>query len=261
MHSLPFFVGWLLATAETLSPSQPPYSPYLEPEFRTLMDAVTFHLSFDGESMLPDLAEGDKFIPRIFPSYNGNFKKPLFEERIAGKALVLGTGSASYPVEGNVPFRTRGAIAFRVKPLEWKRPNDSNVLFVMTGDSTFYIERQGPLRKNGKIRRQESVLYLVKATREQKLFTCLYGGVWQNGKWYLLVANWSWPVIQLSVNASGFSGKSLPQRPVEGLFTSLVVGSRGGSKALLDELVVFRRPISPNEVHLLYSLRRKSTSD
>jgi hypothetical protein len=59
-------------------PSVPPPSPYLRPEFQRLMDAVTFHLSFDAGSMLPDMAEAPQFQPHVVGSHDKTPPAPRF---------------------------------------------------------------------------------------------------------------------------------------------------------------------------------------
>jgi len=231
-------------------------SPYLSPSFRTLMEAVTFHLSFDADSLMPDMAEGPKHAPQIHGSWDRKHDAPIFADGLVGRALVLGTGTAIYPSAGNVPLASRGSMAFWIKPEKWRRPNGSNVTFVTAGGE-FYLQRQGPAQADdGAITRQEGIQYLVKSSPAQKHFIHLGAGIWENGKWYLLVANWSWPRMSLSVNGGPFHAISLPGRPANDMFQSLSVGSGGGGRALMDELLAFRRPLTAEEAQLLYSVGR-----
>ena len=89
----------LLSAAALLVGAQAglPDSPYLAPPFRTLMEAVTFHVSFDADSLMPDMAEGPKYAPRVFGAYRVKGSRPQFADGLVGRALVLGTGGASYP--------------------------------------------------------------------------------------------------------------------------------------------------------------------
>jgi len=86
-------------------------------------------------------------------------------------------------------------------------------------------------------------------------FTCLTGGRWENDKWYLLVANWSWPRMELSINGGPFRTRSLPDVPEPGNFGSLLIGSRVGDRGLLDEFLSFNRPLTREEAQLLYRLK------
>lgn len=250
-----------LAAAMVLAgaPADLPDSPYLHPRFHTLMEAVTFHVSFDADSMVPDMAEGPKFAPRLMGTRAGKRPQPQFADGVVGRAMVLGSGGASYPRAGNVLLERRGAMAMWVKPLEWRRPNGSNVVFITAGGA-FIVERQGPLRgKDNKILRHEHVFALAKATRNQTHYTCVYGGgAWENGRWYLLVVNWSWPRMEVSVDGGAFAGKSLPGRPDKKLFGQFGIGTPGGDKALMDEVMAFRRPLTREEAQLLYSVKKSA---
>jgi len=121
--------------------------------------------------------------------------------------------------------------------------------------SAGYLKRQGPdVDDDGRVRRHEAVQYLV-FLPERRAATLTAGSAWQNGQWYLLVANWSWPTLELSVNGEPFQVKPLPAMPPEGNFGSLVVGDRSGNvRGLVDEVLAFRRPLTADEVRLLYTL-------
>jgi len=241
-----FLLGW----PEPLPAAE---SPYLRPEFQRLMDAVTLHLSFDRDSLVPDLAEGDEYRPAVSPASWNVTPGLQFADGLLGRALVLGSGCAVYPRAGNVTLEQRGAVAMWIQPQNWQRPRDGNCVFLMTGNSTFYLERQGPdLDDQGRVRRQEGILYLT-LVPGMRSATIDGGGDWQNGQWYLLVANWSWPTLELSVNGRPFAVQSLSQPPAEGVFGNLVVGDRGGAaRGLIDEVFAFRRPLTLEEVQLLW---------
>jgi len=231
-----------------------PDSPYMQPTFERLMDAVTLRVSFDDASMVPEMAEGDEHQPNVFASSSKGATGPRFAEGLVGRALVLGTGGATYPRKGNVLLERRGAIAVWVRPEGWQRPNDHNTVFAMTSRATFYLQRQGPaVDKDGRVRRHEAVQYLAAGPDGQ--LTCITGGSdWANGRWYLLVANWSWPTFELSVNGQPFKGRSLSGMPKPETFGNLVLGARSGQKrGLLDEFLAFRRPLALDEVRLLHT--------
>jgi len=253
-----WWTSWVFA-ADPASKSTSPSSPYLRPEMARLMEAVTFHASFDADSMTPDMAEGPDYAPAVFGTYDNRRKSPQFADGLMGRALVVGTGGASYPRAGNMLLEKRGAVALWIRPENWQRPRDGNCVFAMTTNSTFYLERQGPDRdKDGRVRRHEGILYLIFPGRGGA--TLSGGSEWINGQWYLLVANWSWPTIELSVNGGPFEIGSLSAVPGEKVFGGLVLGDRGGSaRGLLDEFLAFRRPLSGAEAQLLYRLGAAAT--
>lgn len=230
-------------------------SPYRRPQFERLMDAVTFHVSFDADSMTPDMAEAAEYEPKVYGPHSKATAGPQFADGLIGRALVLGAGGAVYPRVGNVPMERRGAIALWVRPHGWQRPRDGNCVFAMTSNAKFYLQRQGPLvDDDGKVRRHEGVQYLV-FVPDQRTPTLTAGSTWKNDKWYLLVANWSWPTFELSVDGGPFQVRSLAAVPPQGNFGSLVLGDRSGNvRGLIDEVMAFRRPLRIEEARLLYGL-------
>jgi hypothetical protein len=224
------------------------------------MEAVTFHVSFDADSMAPDMAEGPQYAPSLFGTSDNQLRSPKFADGLLGRALMLGTGGAIYPRPGNVFLEKRGAVAVWIRPENWQRPRDGNCVFAMTTNSSFYLERQGPDRdKEGRVLRHEGILYLIFPGRGGA--TLSGGSDWVNGQWYLLVANWSWPTVELSVNGGPFEIASLSAVPVEGAFGGLIVGDRGGQpRGLLDEFLAFRRPLTREEAQLLHRLGNVSYS-
>ena len=81
-----------------------------------------------------------------------------------------------------------------------------------------------------------------------------YWGTLDNGQWHLLVFNWSWPTLSLSVDGEAFTDRSLPHIPNEALNeTAFHLGSRrGAAPSLMDEVMVFDRPLDGTEVKLIY---------
>jgi hypothetical protein len=253
----------LLCNLVSVAPLAEPIadSPYLQPEYRRLMNAVTFHVSFDSKHMLPDMAEGPAYAPSVFASRAAEIPEPQFSAGLIGQALVLGTGGAVYPRSGNVLLEGRGAVAVWIKPQNWQRPRDGNCVFTMTSNSTFYLERQGPdVDEDGRVRRHEGILYIGNLP-DVRGTTISGGSDWENDRWYLLVANWSWPTMELSVNGRPFKVRSAPGTPGEGTFGNLVLGDRSGNtRGLLDEFFAFRRPLTLDEVQLLWELRPGQTT-
>jgi len=229
--------------------------PYLRPEFRRLMEAVTFHLSFDRETLAPDMAEGAAPTPKPIGADDGN-AGPRFSQGVVGRALVLGSGAAVYPRSGNVLLAKRGALALWVRPEGWQRPRDGNCVFAMTTNASFYLQRQGPDEDDQhRVRRHEGIQYLVFLPENRRAALMEYAP-WENDRWYLLAANWAWPTLELSVNGEPFQVASLPTVPDESAFGDLVIGNRSpAARGLLDEVIAFRRPLSVEEIQLLTTLR------
>ena len=240
-----------LAVAGSLAAqADPPVStsPYdTDPVLSALMDAVTFHHSFDHDSLLPDMAVGDwKF--RVFG-------KPQLAPGLRGNALVAGTGALLFADKRNWTIATRGALALWVSPVRWDHEAAANTNFVVSQRAAFYVERQGPVRKpDGSWKRLEVLLVgMQRGVRGSKGAGCR---TWQPGKWHLIVVNWSWPQLALSVDGGAFNAVVFPHKPDAKLFAGFALGSRGGDLTLMDEFFCFNRPLSEREVARLHQRLR-----
>ena len=103
----------LSAWAQTVDLSDPWADPYCAtPALRELMDWVTFQLTFDAGSMVPDMAAGE---------YSFSLQEtPQFAPGLRGQALIAGEGSgrAIYPRGPNATMGTRGAVSLWICPVE-----------------------------------------------------------------------------------------------------------------------------------------------
>ena len=228
-----------------------PHGPYLDPNLRPLMEAVTFRLSFDANSLRPDMAAGADYEPRLLKSWVEGIERPRFADGLFGRALVLGTGRGQYVSAGTAPLATRGAVALWVRPENWRRDGGGNVTF-FGGGSGLLVQRQGP--GDGKRKRHERLFTHGRADPNNR-FGSIGHSVPEYGRWCLIVSNWAWPEYAMSVNGGALRMKSLAATPDADMFRSFVVGSGGGQRALLDEVLIFRRPLAPKEIALLWRLR------
>jgi len=234
----------------------PPVDPradlYLaDPALRALMDWVTFRLTFDGDSAVPDMAAGG-----WEPQVHGT---PQFADGVKGRALVAGgeSGGAIFPRELNAPLSTRGAISLWLCPLEWTHDNGGNTEFLMTTNASFYLQRQGPLHnEEGVVTRQEAVQFLMLSEVTGNNGLAFGTEDWPLGRWRLLVANWSWPSMSFSLDGGEFQSLSVKQNPTEANFGGLLIGSAGGQKTLIDELTIYRRPLTVDEARALQVIGR-----
>ena len=206
------FVGFVLVLVGSVSADEMG-PPYLREEFRPLMEAVTLHVGFDSDTLAPDMAEGAVYEPRVFASAGG--AAPQFAAGLIGRALVLGTGGAVYPRRKRALGEPRGDRD--VDPASAVATSAGRQrVFTMTSNARFYLERQGPnVDADGRVRRHEGILYLAFLSGVRGA-TLDGGGAWENGQWYLLVANWSWPTMELSVNGQPFAVRRGGRRPARG---------------------------------------------
>jgi len=231
------------------APPDPRLDPYFaNPQVRQLMEWATFQLTFDGGTLSPDLAAGDATFSVV--------KTPRFATGVKGQALIAGgatgSGAGNYPRPGNAPLETQGAVALWLCPVNWTHVQGDNTTLFMTGNSSFYLQRQGPWIEGPVLKRAEGLQYLMlsKTTGNQ----CLMVGTndWPNGKWRFVVANWSWPTMSLSLDGGEFMSATVKANPTTADFGGLFVGATGGEETLLDEVTIFRRPLTLAEVRVLY---------
>ena len=223
---------------------------FSNPALRELMEWVTFRLDFDGRSMVPDMAAGDSAF-----RLQGT---PIFADGLKGSSLMAGEGgSASYRLPLNFPLSGRGAMTMWICPVAWTHQNGGTTVFAMTANSTFYLERQGPGHNvRGELTQDEIVLFLVRTPASGS--ACLTFGTrdWKPGVWRFIAATWSWPIISFSLDGGPFTSKTLKATPKANEFGDMTIGAQGGEKTLIDEIMVFRRPLSDAEVKLLYENTR-----
>ncbi|NPV47739.1 MAG: hypothetical protein HPY69_12325 [Armatimonadetes bacterium] len=238
-------VGLPAAAQELADPRQDPY--FSNPTLRGLMDWVTLRFTFDAGNLLPDMAAGD-----FAPQWG---KAPQFRPGVRGQALLAGDGSAAelFARGPNATLGSRGAISLWVCPLDWKHDNGGNTTLVMSSNATFYLQRQGPMQNtDGSWARLEGLQFLM-LVPEKGPGTLMVGtGDWPNGRWRFVVANWSWPVMQLSLDGGEFAVFTVKTAPADADFGGLLIGADGGDPTLMDELCFYRRPLSLAEVRLLY---------
>jgi len=197
--------------------------------------------------MVPEMAAGE---------WDGQVSgEPAFAPGVSGSALRVGDGGgrAVYPRGPNATMGTRGAVSLWICPVQWTRVNGGNTTFLVAGNGAFYLQRQGPAHdETGKLTRHEGVQYLVhgELTGNKTLMTG--SADWPDGQWRFVVANWSWPVFSWSIDGGEFVGISVKSSPDESYFGSLVVGATGGEPTLIDELTIYRRPLTQQEARHLY---------
>lgn len=233
-------------------------TPYLRPELEDLMSAVTLRVGFDGGELVPRMAAGAEHAPTWVANAEAADGRPQFSVGVVGRGLVLGSGAVVYPRQGNFPLGERGAVVMWIRPENWQRPQDPNVVFAGTTRGAFYLQRQGPARgDDGRVTRHEVVHYLVRDAQKGGLAGIHLYEPWQNDRWYFVVANWSWPTFEMSLNGGAFQAKSVLKKPAEDQLGDLVLGSRfGPPRGVIDEVLVFARPLSLEEAKLLYDTLR-----
>ena len=243
---------WAVAAvchARAADPWQDPWNA--DPVLRELADRITLQVTFEGDSMTPVMAAGE-----WEPHISGT---PVFADGPFGRCLLAGdgSGSATYPRGPNATLATMGAVSLWVCPVQWTHVNGGNTVFVMTRNSTFYIERQGPGHdETGRLTRHENVFFLILGSVTGNNALGFGTLKWPLGKWRFLVANWRLPTMSFSLDGGEFKTTTIKQVPDDGYFGDLVIGAAHGETTLLDEITFYRRPLTPQEVRRLYETFR-----
>ena len=239
-------------------PDDSPY--YSNPAIIELMSDVLFYVSFDSQSLKPQLASGERGLIRELPRYGAETKPgqttATYEPGIVGTAFRADSGSGAYATEGNIRLHANGAIAFWLKPIDWSGSKNS-YFFNLPGGNKMAAMRQALAKdKKDKILRHEHFsVYARKNPKDRRGAGAAWRGEkFKEGEWYLVVVNWAWPNVSMSVNGGPFdTGKPLTGFPQwKDTIPSFYLGSRGGGPTLMDEVMIFHRPLDASEAKLLH---------
>ena len=215
-------------------------------------DDITFHASFDYGDALPDRA--------VNPNGVRIKGKPQFAPGVRGQALVMGPKGVGvgYPLAGNLDLGRPGAITIWVRPVDWQYGSDEPIVrFWSTsysGAGYIGLQRQGRIVKNGLLRRQAALHCFIHYFKGVGNATFGVGGHrLANGRWHLLVLQWRGRQFE------GWLDEGPPRaielrRPLrtEEPTGPLEVGGGSGWTTLLDELTIYRRPLSASEIAEIY---------
>ena len=222
----------------------------VNPALEKFGDAITFYESFDNGASA-DLSNGNG-APRD-PNLKIDLKKGVF-----GQAFLTGEKSITYDADKNFDLSKPGAMAVWISPYEWKRDlPDTPYMFLVN------MQTQGRglmlARMGNKLNQQ--VLYLYVGGKDN--FSLVNGSSldWKDGEWHLLAINWRNSSVEFSLDGGEFARKDAPEfEKATGDPNAVFVGSSGNAdeKYLLDELMVFNRPLEPAEVKELWESAPKT---
>ena len=221
-------------------------------------DDITLHVSFDYGDALPDRA--------VNPAGVVVKGTPRFAAGLRGRALVMGPKGAScaYPVAGNLDVGRPGAISIWVRPVDWPYGNDEPTTRYWStaywGRGYLGLQRQGRIVKQGLVRRQAALHLFMHYFKGVKSTSFSIGkSRLAPNRWHLMVVQWRGRRFEGSLNGGPPNGTELP-RPLrtEELNRLLHVGDASRWTTLLDELTVYRRTLSAEEIQQLYGGRPKS---
>lgn len=263
------FVGALapLCLAADAPLRQDDAAPAVNPGIERVNAAVVFYVSFE-HGADADMALGDaKCI--------AGEKLPRFAEGRFGRALLLGSGAGNLKYQGkaNLDFQHPGAFSFWIAPKRWIRREESSFrpllrFITIPGRKrgSFIVQRQGfkPPR--------DDLLWAGFAAFPEKVdhvWCADYGTLkWKDGEWHFIAVNWDRRGLELSVDGTPFRRKDLPvpmdqeylfAQEEESIFSLGYArasgGGEDGEETLLDEFVIYRRPLSNEEVNDIYAAK------
>ena len=218
------------------------------PVLRRFNSSVTFHAGFDQLPADADLSAGD-----------GKANVPAapheLREGLLGKALVCGRTSVSYAAQGNVDLSRPGALAVWLSPQDWKRQGEPPYLFflILHGSG-----RSLMLARMGGTANQEFLYAQAAVGKDAASVLSGHTRDWQSGGWHLLVLNWRAEAVEFSVDGGELQRAATPWLArAKGKPGGLIVGNDGtpDHQYLADELTVFDRPLSAEEIRWLFEQR------
>lgn len=230
---------------------------------------VSFYLNFDGGTLGAALADG-----RAGPSEVDG--APEFRNGKFGDALLVGQGTdftVSYPLKDNVDFTSPGAISLWLSPVNWQREASlgKRRYFIARGAGRRYIELHRWASMVGRERtRLRDALFLFGYNFPERSNIALrdHGinryvtkhegeGGWQDGDWHHVVLNWNDDGIALYTDGVRRQGFDWDRPITEEDFPpdgghEITFGGDGNDNTLVDEVMVFSRALSDEEIGELF---------
>jgi hypothetical protein len=255
-------IVWLLGNA--MNPAAFGQSPTTQnaplevenPALKRFSKAISFYASYD-QSLTADVSS-DKPDPR---SVEG---KVEFLPGLYGKSLLLvsdGHCGVVYHTE-DVDLTKPGACAIWLSPHDWVRSDKEDYFWpvkIMGNNAQFMFGRMGQ-QLNPRTRDDATYMW---AQVGQNAGVTIGGGsslTWKNGEWHLWVMNWRGNSIEFSIDGEPLSSRSLPAQldSTGKRGAGLIVAHHVPSDPyLLDELIVFNRPLTGEEVKWMYDVGMK----
>lgn len=234
-----------------------------------LLDRVmTFHCSFDFGIPVADVADGRA--------------EPLRTEGVVqlvpgryGQALVAGKGGARlfFPIHDNLTLPRPGAVSVWLSPLSWQMPAETDsrgyLFFVSIPGArggSFMIERMGFDHRTRRADRLLTGFFNFPGLRNVNAGSGV-SKQWRNGEWHLVVVNWDRNGFALSIDGSPFQRRELSRPlsdadfPAERGDATFSLGYPGGPQTLIDEFIIYRRPLTDADVLALFDRRSQATQE
>lgn len=216
---------------------------------------IVFHVSFDSKTPMADIGELE------VKKAKSNLE---YVPGLMGQAILIsGQSTAAAEYQPSQPlFQDSGSICFWVMPQSWiqKGTADSRGYIVFlratVGGGAMIVERQG-FSTNTK-RMDYLLILLNKVTEGTPLAVADTTEKWENGIWHLVVINWDEKGFEASIDGRELKRTNYTRPLAKSDFTGqeqFTVGygdADSPEKTLLDEITVFKRPLTLLEIRKVY---------
>jgi len=218
---------------------------------------ITFYLGFN-HGTIAELARG-----KAEPTKTDD-GKPSFFPGLYGRAMMLegqGTSTLWYSTLDNMDLTRPGAVIAWTCPQKWVRSDVEDYFFpvtIMSNGAKLMFGRQGRLKSE----RTDMVYAWAKIGDSKEI---LIGGgdslQWKNGEWHLWVMNWRSNSLEFSIDGSPPHRQDTPVsfNPSGDRAGHFIVGAQMESnRYLIDEVIVFNRPLTTEEIQWIYEQGMKA---
>jgi hypothetical protein len=221
------------------------------PALQQFNQAITFYASFDGHATA-DLSNG-KGVP------TGNAQNLEWKLGVWGQALQGRNVNLLYDATDNVDLLHSGSLMMWIAPSdEWTDADDPIQLsFAVIHDQgkSLSLARQG-----GKNNGQALMAIYGPQTGDAATRALIKNGDtthWKTGEWHLLAVNWSKGYVELSMDGNRFIKGISPAPdalPTDDKSEYIALAGRSTEKSpyLMDELMILNRPLTNDEVKVLF---------
>jgi hypothetical protein len=221
------------------------------PALQQFNQAITFYASFNGHATA-DLSNG-KGTP------TGNSQNLEWKPGVWGQALQGRNVNLIYDAKDNIDLLHSGSLILWIAPAgEWTDADDPIQLsFAVIHDQgkALSLARQG-----GKNNDQALMAIYGPNTGDAATRALIKNGgtsQWKSGEWHLLAVNWSKGYVELSVDGNRFTKgiSPTPDAPLtddKNEYIALAGRSTEKSPYIVDELMILNRPLTNDEVKVLF---------
>lgn len=220
--------------------------------WQEVMPEVVFWVNFDRSSR-PVMGQSDtEVVEKNYQAKPGRVGNAFFSETGA---------SCQYSAKGNLDFTRPGGLSFWACAKSWDFQQDEepyNVFFSTPYSSKGYlgIERQGSIRQDGVVKRSAEILFFLlnfpgAQPNNNLSLRAAPESDWADGVWHFFVLNWKGSLYSASMDGESPRSLDIGRSLEAGEVQQFILGGTA-EPTLIDEFMIFRRPLSSKEIHDIY---------